>query len=253
MEREAYEELYCLEPDHWWYRGMRRITDQILTRIPVGQKRWRILDAGCGVGGNLTAFSPLGQTFGVDYSRLALTYANETHPGKLSQATVEALPYADHSFDLVTSFDVLCCREVEDDSRALAELARVLHPGGYVLVRVPAFTMLRGPHDLVVHGVRRYTAAELRRKMVRVGLTPVRLTYLNSFLMPLIFLFRQIQNIRVSWGAVPRSDVRATPRLINDLLLNILKLEASWIGQGHHFFAGVSVLCLALKPESSGV
>ena len=249
MEREAYEELYCLEPSHWWYCGMRQITDRILSSILMRQRKLRILDAGCGVGGNLTAFSTYGQAFGLDYSPLALAYAKETHSGKLVQATVEGLPYADNSFDLVTSFDVLCCREVEDDVRALAEFTRVLRTGGYVLARLPALSILRGPHDTIVHGVRRYTTSELRQMVLQVGLIPVRLTYLNSLLMPLIFVIRQIQNLWARFGAPPRSDVRATPQAINAVLLNILRFEAGWIGKGRHFPAGVSVLCLALKPE----
>jgi SAM-dependent methyltransferase len=250
MEREAYEELYRLEPVHWWYCGMRQITDRILSGIAIRHNKLRILDAGCGVGGNLTAYASYGEAFGADNSPLALTYAKEAHSNKLVQATVERLPYGGNSFDLVTSLDVLCCREVEDDVRALSEFARVLRPGGHVLVRLPALSILRGPHDSVVHGVRRYTTSELRQKMLQAGLTPVRWTYLNTLLMPLIFVIRQIQNVLVHFGAAPRSDVRATPQPINGLLLDVLRVEAFWIAKGHHFPAGVSVLCLARKPES---
>jgi hypothetical protein len=86
--------------------------------------------------------------------------------------------------------------------------------------------------------------------MLQAGLMPVRWTYLNTLLMPLIFVIRQIQNVLVHFGAAPHSDVRATPRPINDVLLDVLRVEAFWIGKGHHFPAGVSVLCLARKPES---
>ena len=251
MEREAYEELYRLEPGHWWYQGMREITSSLLNTVLAGQTDLRILDAGCGVGGNLTALASYGPTIGLDYSPLAVTYANETHSGRLARATVERLPFAGNSFDLVTCFDVLYCREVRDDASALREFVRVVRPGKYVLVRVPALSFLRGPHDVVVHGLRRYTASKLQQMVIRVGLLPVQITYANGLLMPLIFVIRQFQNLGLHFGSVPRSDVKPMPRIINSFLAEVLKLEARWIGTGKHFPAGVSVMCLAMKPGTA--
>jgi ubiquinone/menaquinone biosynthesis C-methylase UbiE len=250
MEPQAYDELYHLEPSHWWYRGMRDITQRLLKPIFGGQNGLRILDAGCGVGGNLIMLSRFGQAIGLDYSPLALAYGHQTHPGKLVRASVEALPYADRSFDLVTSFDVLYCREVGDDQHALAEFARILRPGGCAFVRLPALPILRGPHDSIVHGVRRYTAADILSKITRAGLIPLRLTYLNSLLLPIIFLIRQLQEHGLRFGDPNHSDVRPAHPIMNWLLFNILKLESRWIASGRNFPAGVSVLCLATKPNS---
>lgn len=247
MEPEAYEELHRLEATHWWYQGMRAITRRLLVAALPRRPDLRILDAGCGVGGNLTELARFGQVSGIDYSPLALAYASGAHAGQIARATVEALPYADAAFDLVTSFDVLYCREVNSDQQALAEFARVLRPGGKLLIRLPALPALRGAHDALVHGVRRYTGDELARKIWQAGLQPVRLTYANSLLLPLIFAVRRVQ---ISVGSRPRSDVRPLPCAINTLLTQLLQLEAAWIGSGHHFLAGVSVICLAEKPST---
>jgi len=244
MEPQAYHELHKVEPTHWWYRGMRLITEQVLRMYVKNRRDMHILDAGCGVGGNLTALAAYGHSLGMDYSALALRYANESHPGKLAQASVEALPYKNGVFDLVTSFDVLYCWEVEDDAAAIAEFARVLRPGGCLLIRVPALTALRGSHDVVVHGIRRYTAVELREKIVRAGLIPARTTYLNSMLMPLIFIFRKLGQ---RFGTTHGSDIASTPPWAQLLLFQILSFEAFWIRRGWNFPAGVSVMCLALK------
>ncbi|MBX3061419.1 MAG: class I SAM-dependent methyltransferase [Anaerolineae bacterium] len=249
METEAYTELYEQEPDHWWYRGMREITRRMLTSLLSTSANLRILDAGCGVGGNLRLLKSWGKVYGLDYSALALDYAlkaQSTQFGSLAQASVEYLPFADHTFDLVTSFDVLYSRDVANDSVAFSELARVLRPHGLLLIRLPALNILRGRHDEVVHGVRRYTAAELRRQLRTVGLSPQRVTYANSLLLPAIYLIRLLQ--RYSSEVTPsHSDVRPVPRLFNDLLYGLLRLEAAWIGSGHSFPAGVSVIAMANK------
>lgn len=253
MEPQAYDELYRSEPYHWWYRGMRQITDQLIGPLLDADNDLKILDAGCGAGGNLSAFSRFGYAVGLDYSPLALSYARANHSGRLARASIEALPFADGSFDLVTSFDVMVCYEVEDDVNALREFARVARPGGYVLVRVAALQALRGPHDTVVHAARRYTANELGQKMHQAGLIPLRMTYANSILMPFIFVTRKLQSVRVSLGSAPKSDVSRTPTQINNFLTRLLGLEASWLGKGHNFPAGVSLFGLAVKPQSVGV
>jgi SAM-dependent methyltransferase len=251
MESKAYEELHRLEPTHWWYRGMRQITERLLQAPLEHQEKLRILDAGCGTGGNMLALAERGTAVGVDFSPLALEYASETHPGKVAQASVERLPFADNSFDLVTSFDVLYCYEVRDDVKALREFARVLCPGGHLFIRLPALPFLRGSHDIVVHGIRRYTASELHLKLLQAGLRPVRLTYLNCLLLPGIFLIRKMQNVCAYFGAAPDSDVQETAPALNSLLTRILTLEAAWISHGHDFPAGVSVACIATKPVST--
>lgn len=251
MEPEAYEELYRLEGDHWWYQGMRHITERLLGDVLSGQEGLRILDAGCGVGGNMAALSRYGQVYGFDYSPLALGYAKDSQAGRLALATVEALPFPDDTFDLVTSFDVIYCYEVKDDRKAISEFGRVTRPGGSVLVRVPALPALRGPHDAFVHGARRYTAPELHRKFEQAGLSPVRVTYANSVLMPAIFVTRKLQSLAVRLGAKPASDVNPTPAALNRVLTWVLDLEACWIGRKRNLPFGVSLFILARKPLSA--
>ena len=115
MEPEAYAELDQLEGTHWWYVGMRRITEGLIRRhVDTGQPL-DILDAGCGAGNNLDALSIFGTTTGFDFSMLALQYASKEHGGKLTLASVENVPYPSTSYDLLTSFDVICCLEEPGD------------------------------------------------------------------------------------------------------------------------------------------
>ena len=80
-----------------------------------------------------------------------------------------ALPFRDESFDLVTSFDILYFEGIRDET-ALQETARVLRPGGRLLIRVPAFDWLRGTHDIKVSTAHRYTSKELALKLAKSGL-----------------------------------------------------------------------------------
>jgi ubiquinone/menaquinone biosynthesis C-methylase UbiE len=247
MEPQAYDEMHQLESTHWWYAGMRHITHRLLSSTLPAQRDLQILDAGCGTGANLDALSQFGCVYGFDYSALALQYAHQSHEGQLARASIDALPYPDHTFDLVTSFDVLVCAEVQNDVTAMSELARVTKPGGHVLLRLAALPALRGPHDIVVHGVRRYVASELSDKLRISGLTPLRLTYANALLLPLIFASRKIGETAVRLGRTPGSDVNEASPLVNRTLQSVLGLEASWIAAGHSFPAGVSIFGLAQK------
>jgi ubiquinone/menaquinone biosynthesis C-methylase UbiE len=92
----------------------------------------RVLEAGCGTGLILRRVAPVAATaHGIDLSRGMLERAA---PKRLSvaQASVAALPFADDTFDLVYSFKVLA--HVEPIVRALGELARVVRPGGRLLL-----------------------------------------------------------------------------------------------------------------------
>ncbi len=248
MEPEAYQEMALLEGVHGWYAGMRAITSRLLAAYLGERTDLRILDAGCGTGANLAALAGYGRVVGFDYSPLALDYASHDHPGGVARASIVATPYADNTFDLVTSFDVIYAREVNDDQAAIRELARVLRPGGWLLVRVPALPILRGPHDTVVHGIRRYTAARLESMILAAGLIPVRLTYANSLLLPLALASRTAQNLAVMLGAKLASEVGGLQGAMSHIMRAALGAEARWIGGGRNLPVGVSLFALARKP-----
>lgn len=95
----------------------------------VSGARGRTLDLGCGTGRNLALFAPGARAIGLDPSLDSLRRARRRAPGvPLVQASAEALPFRDSSFETVVSGLVLC--SVPDAARGLAEIRRVLGPGG---------------------------------------------------------------------------------------------------------------------------
>jgi MPBQ/MSBQ methyltransferase len=123
-----------LEP---WYEHHYDVLHAILRESigPAPRAGARALDAGCGTGFQSALLDTLGwRTHGVDVSAGLLAVARRRLPGTaLAVASVEALPYPDACFDAV-----VCCGStlsfVDEPARALAEMGRVLRPGGRLLL-----------------------------------------------------------------------------------------------------------------------
>src|SRR5260370_41254151 len=102
--------------------------------------------------------------------------------------TAEAIPFADATFDLVTAFDVL--EHLDDDVRALREMARVARPGGLIAVTVPAYQWMWGRQDEVSHHRRRYTGRSLKQGITAAALNPRRRTAFHTVPFPAIASLR---------------------------------------------------------------
>jgi ubiquinone/menaquinone biosynthesis C-methylase UbiE len=208
MERTEYAVMAAVEDRHWWYGGMRAIAAALLDSVYQGRGDLHILDAGCGTGGNALFLRRYGQVVGIDLAAEALDLGGQRLPGALARGSVLELPCADAIFDLVTSFDVLYHRAVPDERQALRESARVLRPGGRLLIRLPAYEFLRSKHDRAVHTRRRYTAGAARLLLQASGFAVERCSYVNSLLFPLPLAQRLMEHWRPrrpGWRAGARS------------------------------------------------
>jgi SAM-dependent methyltransferase len=135
---------------------------------------------------------------------------------------------------------------VPDDRAAVAEMARVLRPGGALLVRVPALEALRGAHDAEVLTRRRYTRGELSALVASAGLAVERSTYCNSLLFPLLLARRTLDRLLGREG----SDVGFLPPVLETVFRRTMALEAWWVRRGLGFPIGASVVALATKPRA---
>lgn len=248
MNLPEYEAMYRVEDTHWWYVGMRRISEAVLEGRT--QPGIRILDAGCGTGGNLKWLSRYGPSWGVDISEEALRLCRRRGLSTVTRASVMGLPFPDQAFDLVTSFDVIYHLGVADDVAALREMRRVLRPGGAALVRVPALERLRAEHDAAVHTRQRYSLTELVDRVLDARLDVVRASYANTLLFPLAAALRLAGRgaSQHGTGRDHRSDVRPVPSPLNSLLTAVMELEATLIGRTS-LPIGLSAMVLAERPH----
>ena len=184
MDQAAYTQFRELERDHWWFRGRRAIFFDVLDRALRGRAAVRTLDLGCGMGGMLGPLARYGPAFGTDVSEEGLSFCRGRGFTRVARADGYHLPFRDGTFDLVTLFDTV--EHIPEDERVFAEAARVLRPGGLLMITGPAYGFLYSDNDAFAQHCRRYTMGDLCRKTARAGFRPVERSYVNFFLFPVI-------------------------------------------------------------------
>lgn len=210
MEGTEVRKLAALEDAHWWYRERR----DLLRRMVEGLAPGAALDIGAAGGGNTRVLREAGWSvtaleYGADGAQVAAERGLAVVRGDAT-----ALPVADDSLDLVVAFDVL--EHIVDHDAAVAEVRRVLRPGGCFLVAVPADPRLWSEHDVAVDHVRRYTRPTLTGVLERGGFELESLRSWNVLLRPVVALRRR----RASG-----SDLDRVHPVVNAALRGVVTLE----------------------------
>lgn len=215
MEPAEYALMAEAEAGMWWYRALH--TRLLATLADIDGP---ILDAGCGTGGLLAQLAPTRPLHGLEFSPLAAPIAAAKSPAYITRGSINALPYASQIFAAAVSADVLSHTAVNPEA-ALAELHRVLRPGGRLVLNLPAYQWLHSAHDRRVHNARRYTATSARALLQSAGFTAITTRYWNSLLFPLMLLQRKL----LANQDDAASDVAAFSPWLNATLHGITTLE----------------------------
>jgi SAM-dependent methyltransferase len=238
MDRDYELQTHRAEDRHWWYRGRRTVLNRVIKNLGLPEHA-RILDAGCGSGRNMVELSRYGTVRAIELSPASVELARARDAGEVVEGSVLEMPFADASFDLAASLDVI--EHLEDDVAALRELRRVVAPGGVLLATVPAYQWLWSGHDEINHHFRRYTRSSLARAGEQAGWREARTTYFNSLLLPIAILLRVLE--RFSRRPTESSlDLWVPPEPVNWMLERPLALEAALIARGGRIPAGLSLL-----------
>jgi SAM-dependent methyltransferase len=228
------------EGDYWWYRARSELLEGVLG--PYLGMPARTLDVGSADGPSVSWMRRGQLRVMLDLFPAGLV-AGE---GVCGSAT--ALPFADASFDVVGAFDVV--EHCADDALAVRELARVLVPGGRLLLSVPAYQWAWSDHDVRAGHHRRYTRGRVVALVEGAGLTVERSTYAFGAVFPFFLAERVLRRIRHS-GKAPESRSRLTPvpPVLDRLLMRLCRGERRVLSRQDLPF-GSSVFLAARKPRS---
>jgi SAM-dependent methyltransferase len=254
MHPETYAMLAQRADSYWWHRARRRMSLNLLRGAGLGHGcRW--LDLGCGPGGNLGLLEPLAPALivGLELSPIAIELAQRSgRRGALLRADMtRTLPFADRSFDVVTIFNVLYHQWVASELTVLAAVARVLRPGGLLLLTEPAFPILAREMDAAAMGRRRYRLTEITALCRAGGFEVLRRSYFTSFGFPLLLGLKLWHRTIREPGESrqPAADMKPLPAAANGLLLLAASLEERLISAGLSMPCGTTLVCLARRPQ----
>lgn len=181
---EYYAYWREFEASHWWTAGMRDVAAMLFDTVDLPETG-TLLDIGCGSGQGMrwfTGMRPRWRLAGIDPGMEGLRAAVAAGFRGVSAASATALPISSGSVDAIITLDVMQHLPLGGGDRvALAEMHRVLKPGGVLYIRTNVQSFPRVPDDpaAVWH---KYDPAELSEKLRSAGFDILRLSRINALL-----------------------------------------------------------------------
>ena len=244
MDSDAYGEMIALQEQHWWFVARREVIRNFIGFQMPDSSVAKVLEIGCGVGGNVELLGRSGNYLGIDMHAPAIDYCSEKFPQfEFKCARIEDIPSESYSknFDSIYILDVL--EHLNNEVEILKTAKNYLKEDGKILVTVPAFQFLWSPHDEFVHHVRRYTKNNLRKVLESAGYKVERLTYFNTILFPLALIQRLGAKL---FGNKLSNHLSIPPRIMNWMFKVIFSQEARILNHTN-FPVGLSIIAVVSK------
>jgi SAM-dependent methyltransferase len=252
MNPAEFLSLAQSEDELWWFQGMRSILFDLLDSIPGKQPSDRVLEAGCGTGDTARR---LNERYGwsivaTDIAAEAVWLARQSLHTRPVQADIAALPFPGESFDTLLCLDVLVHFETGDETKALAEFARVLRRGGLLVLRTSALEWLRSRHSQFTHERQRFSRRRLIQGVEEHGFRILRCSYANTLLLPVA-----VARFRIWEPLLRRPPASGTTPIhpwLNRVLRTVLDFEARLLRNTDLPLGQTLMLVAERKPDDLG-
>jgi SAM-dependent methyltransferase len=245
-----------LEEDrHWWFASRTRALNAVMKPLLPQTSNLRLLDVGCGAGNMIHHLNHYGQVKGLEIDERPVKVARERGYDVDQFDATNPMPFDNNSFDAITSLDVI--EHNEDDMAILTDSCRILKPGGHIIITVPAFMWLWSHNDDIGAHVRRYTAAEIKKKLTQAGFKIRRVTYNNFFIFPMaaaLILLRRFSKTEPELASHHldeeeyQVEMEPASPLVNTVLTLVGQVEAALI-RYVNLPVGTSLIVVGQKPE----
>lgn len=223
-------------PDYWWYRARSRILEAAFA--PYVRNANRVLDVGSADGPSV------GWLRGTDLHVTVDVVPTGLQPGSGVCASALQLPFPDETFDVVSAFDVV--EHLDPEAVGMHQLARVLVPGGRLLLAVPAYQWAWSDHDVRAGHYRRYTRGRLLQAVSDAGLVPLHATYAFASVFPFFVAERAMRRVRSHRGS-SSTQLTPVPPKLDRLLVSLSNGDARWLKHSRSLPFGSSVLVAATR------
>jgi len=184
-----YETLYN---QHWWWRAREIIIDNEIKLLSL-PKTSNILDVGCGNGLFFPILKKYGTVKGIEIDANLLT-SDCPYKNQISTLPLADGFYPNNYFNLITSLDTI--EHVENDRLFVKQMVDLLIPGGFLVLTVPAFSILWRLHDKTNQHFRRYRIIDII-KLLNYRVRLVKLRYVFPSLFFIILISKILSSLKI--------------------------------------------------------
>jgi SAM-dependent methyltransferase len=225
------------QPEYWWYRARSALLEAALGSY-LGAPSL-VIDVGSADGPSV------GWMRGPHHRVMLDMQPKGLAPGGSVCGSALQLPFGDGVFDVVAAFDVV--EHCEPEDKVMSELARVLAPGGRLLLSVPAYQWAWSGHDVRAGHHRRYTRPRIVNLVEHSGLRVERSTYAFTAVFPFFVAERGLQRLMQRAGRDESARLAPVPVFVDRILMGLCNVETRVLGRSNLPY-GSSVLLAATKP-----
>lgn len=248
---DVFKILYSVEDTNFWFVARNQIIQHLFKKY-LGSKSNAVLEIGCGTGyvikGLQDNFANY-QLVGSEIHLEGLKFAKERLPNiEFIQLDATKMPF-EKEYNAIGAFDVL--EHIEEDEKVMQEVYKALKPNGLFFISVPQHQWMWSINDDIAYHKRRYSRAEMKRKLTNNGFEII---YISSFvfmLFPFMYLsrlFKSKKELKITDEIILKemNELKLNP-IVNSIFGFFMKIDLFLIKTGISMPFGGSLITVARK------